>query len=235
MKELTENGARFLLIREWPEEEGQAKGNLVGFAHFRVTVTGEFMDEMTGESCLCLWDIHIEEDFQRKGLGRHIMMMLEVMARTYTIDYVVAPIMLDDEESEGWFASLKGYSVATGIMSQIGLDAEMEGFQIYHKPIQHASVKPRAAAAPLADISNKTTADDMAKAEVEKPAATVFATPDAAAEASLDEAVEKLKGLFVEKNNREPTDEEVQQWKSVLAESDEAEAGEADDKDVPSA
>ena len=215
-RELTEDGARFLLIREWPEEDGQELGNLIGFAHFRVTVTGDFMDEMTGESCLCLWDIHIEDEFQRKGLGRHIIMMLEVMARSYHIDYVVAPVMLDDENSETWLKSLKGYSVATDLMSGIGLDSEMEGFCIYSKAIQ--SAVPRATAAPLADISNKATVP----AGEEKPTKisgteTVFTT-DGAAEASMDEAVSKLKALYIEKNSKEPTDEMVSQWKAVLAE-----------------
>ena len=160
-RELSEDGARFLLIREWPEEEGQELGNLIGFAHFRVTVTGDFMDEMTGESCLCLWDIHIEEEFQRKGLGKHIVMMLEVMARSFHIDYVVMPVMLDDDESETWMQKLKGYSVARELMSGIGLDSEMEGFSIYAKSIQ--PVKPRVA--PLADISNKAAIADAAPTE----------------------------------------------------------------------
>lgn len=228
-RELTEDGARFLLIREWPEEEGQEVGNLVGFAHFRVTVTGDFMDEMTGESCLCLWDIHIEEEFQRKGLGRHIIMMLEVMARSYHIDYVVAPLMLDDEDSEAWLQSLKGYSVATDLMSGIGLDSEMEGFCIYSKAIQSAA--PRVSA-PLADISNKAPVAPAAAAGTEKPkeatpsTETVF-TADGAAEASMDDAVSKLKALYIEKNSKDPTDEMVAQWQTVLAEEAEAEADKA--------
>lgn len=77
---LTEQGARFLVIRAWPEDD-EAQGQLVGFAHFRFSVQGEYMDTMAGEPSLILWDLHIEEEYQRKGLGRHIVTLLELVAR----------------------------------------------------------------------------------------------------------------------------------------------------------
>lgn len=228
MKELREDGARFLLVREWPEEDGVEKGNLVGFAHFRISVTGDFMDEMTGESCLILWDIHLDEEYREKGIGKHLMMMLELMARKHSIDHVVVPVQLEDEDCQGWIEKLKGYKAATGLMSQINFDPEMEGFQVYGKeivpPRPRVTAPVAAPAGPLADISNAapTASAENATTSAEKPAptATVFSA-DSAKEASLDEAVDKLKALYLEKNGKAATDGEILQWKTVLAESDE--------------
>lgn len=234
MKELREDGARFILVREWPEEEGVEKGNLVGFAHFRISVTGDFMDEMTGESCLILWDIHLDEEYRQKGIGKHIMMMMEIMARKHSIDHVVVPVQLEDEDSLSWVQKLKGYEVASGLMHQIGFDPEMEGFQVFGKevipPRPRVAAPIAATAAPLADISNVAApaASTTATASMEKPATaanTVF-NADSTEEASLDEAVDKLKALYLEKNGKDATDTEISQWRTVLAESDDAIPGE---------
>ena len=80
-RELTENGARFLVVRAWPEEDGEEYGEMVGFCHFRFTVQGDVIDEMKGDSCVMLHDIHIEEEYQRKGLGKHMTTILELIAK----------------------------------------------------------------------------------------------------------------------------------------------------------
>ena len=49
--------------------------------------------------------------------------------------------------------------------------------------------------------------------------ATVFGA-DSVKEASLDEAVDKLKALYLEKNGKDATQSEITQWRSVLAESE---------------
>jgi len=35
MRELSENGARFLVVREWPEDDSADKGELAAFCHWR--------------------------------------------------------------------------------------------------------------------------------------------------------------------------------------------------------
>ena len=92
-RELTEKGARFLLIRDWPEDD-KTKGDLVGFVHFRFTVQGEVIDKMAGEAQLYVYDIHLEDHSQRKGLGKHLMVVLELIARREKMSFISIPVML---------------------------------------------------------------------------------------------------------------------------------------------
>jgi GNAT superfamily N-acetyltransferase len=43
------------------------------------------MEVMAGETSLHVWDIHIEDDYQRKGLGKHLLTLMELIARRYHI------------------------------------------------------------------------------------------------------------------------------------------------------
>ena len=62
------------------------------------------------------------EEYRRKGIGKHLMMMIELMARKHSIDHVVVPVQLEDEDCQGWIEKLKGYRVAAELMSQINFD-----------------------------------------------------------------------------------------------------------------
>jgi ribosomal protein S18 acetylase RimI-like enzyme len=42
---------------------------------------GEVMDKMMGETSLHIWDIHVDESHQRKGLGKHLLTLMELIAR----------------------------------------------------------------------------------------------------------------------------------------------------------
>ena len=64
---LTEDAARFLLARD-NSDSGETSGKVVGFAHFRFTLHGELADEMEGDPCLFLYDLHVSEACQRKVL-----------------------------------------------------------------------------------------------------------------------------------------------------------------------
>lgn len=119
LQELTEKGARFLLVRQDDE--------LIAFTHFRFTVQGEFMDQMAGETSLQVWDIHVEEEYQRKGLGKHLLTLLELIARREKMKMVSIPIQLNDMRSMVWIKKLgKGFEPDKTLLSLVGFDAEME-------------------------------------------------------------------------------------------------------------
>lgn len=118
-RELTEGGARFLLIRSVETEE------LIGFAHFRFTVQGEVLDQMIGEPCLYVMDLHMEEAFQRKGLGRHLLVLLELIARREQMTRVSFPVYLGDESTQAWVTKQRGYVVDDSFGS-LGFDPDME-------------------------------------------------------------------------------------------------------------
>ena len=66
----------------------------LGFVHFRFTVQGEVIDAMSGETQVYVYDIHIEEEFQRKGLGKHLLIILELIARKEKMSFLSIPIQL---------------------------------------------------------------------------------------------------------------------------------------------
>jgi GNAT superfamily N-acetyltransferase len=126
MRELTEKGTRFLVVREWPSEKGATKGEPVGFVHFRFTVQGEVVDKMAGEPCLFIFDIHIEDHSQRKGLGKHLLMILELIARREKMKAISLPVQLTDTETKNWIAHIgRGWAVDESL-SGLGFDADVE-------------------------------------------------------------------------------------------------------------
>ena len=38
---------------------------------------------MVGETSLHVWDVHVEDAYQRKGLGKHLLTLMELIARRY--------------------------------------------------------------------------------------------------------------------------------------------------------
>lgn len=147
MKELTEGGARFLLVREKPEPGEGCLGPLVAFVHFRFSVQGEVMDEMEGETVLYIWDIHVDDAYQRKGLGRHLLTVLELIARREQMKMIALPVQFSDERTLTWINSkCKGYTPDTSLLSLVGFDAEMEGFEVYRKILEVPKPKPETVA-----------------------------------------------------------------------------------------
>jgi GNAT superfamily N-acetyltransferase len=129
-RELTEQGTRFILVRE-NVAESSSGGKLLGFVHFRFTVQGEIMDTMAGEPCLFLWDIHLEESVQRKGLGKHLLTLLELIARREKMKYVAVPIQLNDEWAKNWIQRMKGYQPDSSLYELVGFDSEVEVLSLY--------------------------------------------------------------------------------------------------------
>ncbi len=155
-------GARFLLVREWPDEDNATKGDLIGFVHFRFTVqgmsvwndviilrllhiatfrtlnrisssftsslclySGEVIDKMAGEAQLYIYDIHIEDHSQRKGLGKHLLILLELIARREKMSYISLPVQLQDEVTKSWLAKTgRGYALDS--LENIGFESAME-------------------------------------------------------------------------------------------------------------
>ena len=124
-RELSEQGARFLIARE-KTEEGSPPGPPRAFVHFRFTVQGEVMDTMAGDPCLYVWDVQLEPSVQRKGLGKHLLMILELIARREKMEHLCVPVQLNDETSTAWIESIRGFAQDDALRSLVGFDAEME-------------------------------------------------------------------------------------------------------------
>lgn len=126
MRELTEKGTRFLIVREWPSEKGQTQGEPVAFAHFRFTVQGEVMDQMAGDPSLHIYDIHVEDHSQRKGLGKHLLLILELIARREKMKLLSLPVQLVDSDTKEWITHIgRGWAIDESLVG-LGFDADVE-------------------------------------------------------------------------------------------------------------
>jgi GNAT superfamily N-acetyltransferase len=89
-------------------------------------VQGDVMDVMVGEPSLFLWDIHVEERLHRKGIARHLLTILELVARQQKMKFICIPIQISDDVSSRWIASFKGYAPDTSLKELVGFDSELE-------------------------------------------------------------------------------------------------------------
>lgn len=92
-----------------------------------------------------LWDIHIEEEYQRKGLGKHVLLILELIARQQKMEVLSVPVQLMDDSTVSWISKVRGFAPDTKLHELLKFDPEMEGFEVYAKYFN--APKPSAQAA----------------------------------------------------------------------------------------
>lgn len=243
MQELTEQGARFLLIRDFSIPTSSNK-SLVAFVHFRFTVQGEVMDQMIGDPCLYIWDLQIDHLHQRNGLGRHLLTLLELIARRERMSYVSIPIPNSDEHSLSWISTIRGFKPDAELTSLVSFDSKIEGFNVLTKNLcvgprrsrgqpgtpvsndtsplksiegknaRQSPVSIADVAGVESDIAGMVLKDDVVDNEMEEDADLTGLTEQ--------DVIEGLKELFREKNGRDVTDVEVQQWLEAINKSEES-------------
>jgi len=265
MRELTEQGARFLLVREAPKEEG-VLGKLVCFVHFRFTVQGEVMDQMAGEPCLYVWDLQVDVCYQRQGLGRHLLTLLELIARREKMSYLSVPIQNRDPKSQSWISKVRGFKPDLELASLVNFDPLKEGFNVYSKnlTVQVRRLKEsRSMTSSIRQRQQALAAEEAQVAAVAKKAATTRRSPVSVTDSfvaeepasshtmekgkayptedsdgsdegnvedggyafdlsglSEEDVINGLRELFKEKNGRDVTDEEVEQWMAAIKETE---------------
>ena len=236
--ELTESGARFLLLHD----ESNDDKPLIGFVHFRFTVQGEILESMAGLPTLYLWDIHIDEDYQRKGLGKHLLIVLELIARQQKMECVSIPIQDKDNMSMSWISKIRGYEPDIQLKSTINFDSELEGFQIYAKYFQStaaATVNKTPTKIVLSAASTSTSPASIAAIQTDtgstitnKGSAAVLSTTnnqnqvddheemiqiDDDTSVPLSVALEQLKDCYkLQNNNNDPTQDIIDSWLVTL-------------------
>lgn len=224
--EMNEKGKRYLIVRNH-------QGDFLGFVHFRFTVTGEVIDIMAGETCLLISDIHLENSIQRRGIGKHLITILELIARKEQMSRISISVQDHDDVTLNWLTKVKGYSPDV-TMGLIGFDASTEGFDVYSKTFQVIiAPKPLQQSEPsldnivksLASISVKTNNENINNDSniLDKQDSSKIQDDHTEDEETgcIDEKdlIEQLKSLFYEKNGREANEEEIKQWMETINES----------------
>eukprot|EP00923_Selenidium_pygospionis_P055272 GHVN01096370.1.p1 GENE.GHVN01096370.1~~GHVN01096370.1.p1 ORF type:complete len:300 (-),score=54.94 GHVN01096370.1:187-1086(-) len=100
MKELTHDEARFIIAKT------ETDGELSGFAHFRFEP-----DEETGEEIMYLYEIQLVSGLRRKGLGRFMMMGLELVARKLEMKKIVCTVLKENPEGSHFFKGKLGFQM----------------------------------------------------------------------------------------------------------------------------
>ena len=70
--ELKDSSTRHLLVRTESDE-------LVGFASFQLTLQGEMYEKPIGLACVFVRELQVVEKYQRRGIGRHLSRLLEMI------------------------------------------------------------------------------------------------------------------------------------------------------------
>ena len=84
------------------------------------------MDVMTGDPCIYVWDLHIEEAFHRKGVGKHLMTLLSLIGTREKMQHLCVPVQMFDEQAQQWLESIKGFAPDKTLKKLIKFDSEME-------------------------------------------------------------------------------------------------------------
>jgi len=78
--ELKDNAARFIVVTN------TTTSIPVAFVHFR------FLIEMCNKLALYCYEIQLDSSVQRKGLGKHLMQLLEVIAKLHKYDWIILTV-----------------------------------------------------------------------------------------------------------------------------------------------
>lgn len=170
-EELKEEASRYLLVRR---REDRA---LVGFVDFRFTLQGDIEQKMEGFPSLLVNDLQLAPEVQRKGLGRHLAMTLEMIARKQKMTFMQLKIFKGCDAGEGFVSTkLKGFAPDTTWVSP------SEPIRMLQKLLSPGDLKDAGVEAPSASdhaVSPPTSPQDAVTA----PATAKPASADAAKQA----------------------------------------------------
>jgi GNAT superfamily N-acetyltransferase len=200
--EITSRESRLLLLRD----ETAPDRKVVGFVNFRLTLQGECWNAMEGQPCLFLYDIQIAKDYRRKGVGKQLVCMLEMMAKRAKMSFVCALLTKTNEAAAIFFGGFKGWRDDTpSLMQMEAADTEDDTFKVFAKCLDGGMLKEKAETQQVQELAAQLAALAAAKPPEEAPKAKAAEAPKAkaaeaaeapkakAAEAAEDPAAEKSK------------------------------------------
>ena len=95
-EELRDRAARFLLVLD---DERQ----IIAFASVSISLEGAIFDEAEGEPAAFV-EVHVEESHREQGIGKRLLQVIELIARTNRINLLMAKITKLNTQALGFFA-----------------------------------------------------------------------------------------------------------------------------------
>jgi len=140
--ELEQKPNRFLFIRERAADD--AKPNpVIGYCNFRFSMQGELLDEMIGMPTLFVYDLQIASKIQHKGVGLHVMNLLQLIARKESMTFVSMLVPWGCVAMETFIENkLKGFEEDELDYAPGSVDdyEDLEGLSIFHRCINPANM-----------------------------------------------------------------------------------------------
>jgi GNAT superfamily N-acetyltransferase len=157
-EELCDNASRFLVATNADDEP-------VAFVHFRISLQGDLREQLEGEASLIVYDLQVTAECQRKGLGKHMMMVLELIARKNKLSFLLVPVVHGNEAADNFFRqTLKGY------VRDVNEDGLHDVRNIFSKCLDK-QIKERASAAAKAAADVQALAKQLMEMKAPTPAA----------------------------------------------------------------
>ena len=187
-EQLSEEGTRFLVARDTATQAPLA------FVHFRFSLPGELADLMVGEPSVVVFDVHVAAESQRKGLGKHLVTLCELIARREAMEAMLVSMANSELSEDGkcfFLNGLKGWKEDSlyGVDMELGQAIEQDGSllcltkalplsaaavkaahdadQARYKPAKVADKKKYAAAAPAPEDAAVLSPTSVTDATVE--------------------------------------------------------------------
>jgi len=190
---------------------------------------------MEGEPVLLVADCFLEPSAQRRGLGRHLFALLELVALKEKMTGIMIAAYPQTITAVAPFAltRLKGY-----VQDSTWAPAD-ESVVLFCKSFTSPPARPAAAenmtpnvAAPPQPVKFEPVAEATAVAVQQAMTGMAVADEDEEddeeedeeedAEATAERVMDELCVLFEERNGRPPTEEEIASWRETLASAGEA-------------
>lgn len=161
--ELTDPDARYLIVyRKGEAGKADAKRPLA-FVHYRFIAQGAF-------PVLYLFEIQLERSARRRGVGKHLMRMVEVIAKRTGMGWVMLTVFNENVSARKLYMNKLGYRVDETSPSRVGKRGEHFQYEILSKCLlkhmRHVKMGrsiPLHVAAGEEEKARKRMADDIEK------------------------------------------------------------------------
>jgi len=123
-KELKHERARFLVITNEstaPLSTRQSSAEIIAFSHFRYELDD---DEQPKYPVLYVYELQVKQEFQRHGLGKKLMTLMELMALRNAMAYVMLTVFKHNTIATTFYLNKMRYSIADQSPSKCATDEE---------------------------------------------------------------------------------------------------------------
>ena len=138
-KELKHKKARFLIATldndsmstsSSPTKDSTTP-DIVAFAHFRFDFDD---DDQPSHPVLYVYELHVHPSYQRYGIGRRLMSIMELMAMRSSMSHVMLTVFTHNKQALKFYSEKMKYSIADSSPSNFGEEgAEPADYEILWK------------------------------------------------------------------------------------------------------